>query len=206
MNTSVDGLWAAYVTRFGEGMTQRQIGEKAGVDQATAGRWVRGEKVPTEAAVVARLAQGFGRNPLEAFVAAGFLSLDEVGRGLEKESADLLRTMMKSIEARQEASRDALRLRQIIREAGETLAAAQERGEVLGEKSLAAAVNLARAGRGEEPLADVPMQVDVQALISTMIRLAERANVSEASATIPDAIAALEDESIAGEQESRHDT
>lgn len=83
-------LWAAYVATFGQGMTQAQIGQKAGVDQATVGRWLNGKNVPTDAAVVANLALAFGRNPLEAFVAASFLTEEQAGRGLEAESREVL--------------------------------------------------------------------------------------------------------------------
>lgn len=97
VNAPVTGLWAAYVAKFGEGMTQRQVGDIAGVDQATVGRWLRSEKVPTEAGTVAKLAQGFHRNPLEAFVAAGFLSVEEAGRGLEKDSRALLAELVNGL-------------------------------------------------------------------------------------------------------------
>lgn len=54
------------------GDTQAAIAESAGVDQTTAGRWVRGEVSPS-AASATLFAKAHGRNPVEAWVAAGLI-------------------------------------------------------------------------------------------------------------------------------------
>lgn len=72
--------WAQYFSRLTAGLTQTQVAEKIGVaDQTTVGRWRRGETSPKDPSVVATVAQKFGANVLEAFVAAGFLNREEAG-------------------------------------------------------------------------------------------------------------------------------
>lgn len=74
--------WQKYVEAVTGGATQTAIGEATGIAQTTIGRWLRGQKAPSEAAQAAKFALAYDRNPLEAFVAAGMLSIDDAGRGL----------------------------------------------------------------------------------------------------------------------------
>lgn len=80
--------WLRYVAILTPGLTQDQIAKAANVSQGTISRWVNGRKLPTEAAKVASFARGFDRNVLEAFVAAGMLSIKEAQRGLDRECHD----------------------------------------------------------------------------------------------------------------------
>lgn len=77
-------VWAKYLERFTTGMTQSQIGDLAGVNQTTVGRWLKGQVAP-DVQVVVRVARKLNRNPLEALVAAGCLSVAEARRGLSSE-------------------------------------------------------------------------------------------------------------------------
>ncbi len=86
-------MWQQYVAAVAGGATQTAIGERTGIAQSTIGRWLNGGYVPTEAAKVAAFAQAYERNPLEAFVAAGMLTQDEAGRGLDESSVILLRSL-----------------------------------------------------------------------------------------------------------------
>lgn len=88
----MDLLWSAYVTRLLMGSGKRESEFLAGlsVQQGTFNRWKNGKAVPDKAAVVAEFARQVGRNPLEAFVAAGMLDLDEAGRGLSAEDREFL--------------------------------------------------------------------------------------------------------------------
>lgn len=86
--TSPSHVWAAYVrhlrTALGESQVQfakRAFG-KAG-SQGKISRWEDGLNPPNRAADVADFARALGRNPLEAFVAAGMLDAGEAGRGLD---------------------------------------------------------------------------------------------------------------------------
>ena len=83
-------LWSAYVLHIVDGKKQDVIAAATGVNQGTISRWVNAKTVPNKAAEVASLARAFGRNPLEAFVAAGMLEESEAGRGLSDESRRLL--------------------------------------------------------------------------------------------------------------------
>lgn len=90
MTTRTVTLWSAYVTHLAGSRTQEEVAALVGTNQTTIGRWLRGTKVPTDAATVAHVSRSCGRNPLEGFVAAGMLDEDEAGRGLDSESRDLL--------------------------------------------------------------------------------------------------------------------
>jgi transcriptional regulator with XRE-family HTH domain len=57
---------------------QKDIAAAAGIDQSSISRWQRGSITPRAEAVVA-LARAYGRSPVEALVAAGYLSSDELG-------------------------------------------------------------------------------------------------------------------------------
>lgn len=75
-------IWAAYVRAVTSGEKQEVTAEKIGQSQGNISKWKTGKVVPDEAAVVAQFAQAYGRNVLEAFVAAGFLGESDAGRGL----------------------------------------------------------------------------------------------------------------------------
>lgn len=89
--------WPAYVQalRVETGLSQtefaaRALGKKS--QQGKISRWESGEgNPPDRAADVAAFARALDRNPLEAFVAAGMLEIDEAGRGLETDSRELLK-------------------------------------------------------------------------------------------------------------------
>lgn len=79
-----------YVRRITGDTTQKEIADRTGVNQTTISRWLRATNDPSHAGNVAALAIEYGRNPLEAFVAAGLLELDVALRGLDQDSLDLL--------------------------------------------------------------------------------------------------------------------
>jgi transcriptional regulator with XRE-family HTH domain len=57
---------------------QKEIATATGIDQSSISRWQRGTNTPSAEAVVA-LARVYGRSPVEALVAAGYLSSSELG-------------------------------------------------------------------------------------------------------------------------------
>lgn len=72
--------WSTYINRLTAGQTQQQAASQIGVaDQTTVGRWRSGKTTPKDPAIVAAVAQAYGENVLEAFVAAGFLTREEAG-------------------------------------------------------------------------------------------------------------------------------
>ncbi|MCT7657643.1 helix-turn-helix domain-containing protein [Mycobacterium deserti] len=69
--------WRYVVTVTGEA-AQKDIAAITGIDQSSISRWQRGTNTPRAEAVVA-LARAYGRSPVEALVAAGYLRSDELG-------------------------------------------------------------------------------------------------------------------------------
>jgi transcriptional regulator with XRE-family HTH domain len=139
----VKTLWIAYVEALMGEDTQTQAAARTGIAQTTIGRWLNGVKAPTEAAKVAAFAQGYQRNVIEAFVAAGMLTGEQAGRGLPAKSRRFLLDIMR--------------------------------------ESFPGDAEVIRGAFAQDPL-------------------------SEPSPSVPDAIAAHEDGSIAGEQESTNET
>ncbi len=173
--TSPNGLWALYVATLGEGKTQRQVGEMTGVDQATVGRWLRGEKIPTEAGVVAKLAQGFGRNPLEAFVAAGFLSVDDAGRGLERDSRRLLASLSDRVGSKERAAELEEAQKVALAIAARVLLERDEQGEILGAQALTESMDEGRRRVGLPPSSGTfSSQGYVEDMIAGLLFLARR--------------------------------
>ena len=73
-----EGLWAEYVQRLTPGKTQAEIAALAGIAQTGVSRWLSGQSAPRVDSVI-RLARNLGRSPIEALVAAGYLTAEEAG-------------------------------------------------------------------------------------------------------------------------------
>ena len=70
--------WWQYVVTVTGNVAQKDIAAATGIDQSSISRWQRGYSTPRAEAVVA-LARVYGRSPVEALVAAGYLSSSELG-------------------------------------------------------------------------------------------------------------------------------
>jgi transcriptional regulator with XRE-family HTH domain len=70
--------WWQYVVTVTGDAAQKEIAAATGIDQSSISRWQRGTNNPRAEAVVA-LARAYGRSPVEALVAAGYLTSDELG-------------------------------------------------------------------------------------------------------------------------------
>ncbi|MBP1820063.1 helix-turn-helix transcriptional regulator [Mycobacterium sp. OAE908] len=70
--------WWRYVMTVTGNAAQKEIATATGIDQSSISRWQRGTNTPSAEAVVA-LARVYGRSPVEALVAAGYLSGSELG-------------------------------------------------------------------------------------------------------------------------------
>lgn len=70
--------WPEYVRRVTRGCTQAQIATRTGVAESNIGRWMRGERGQPKPDSVLALAKAFGQPPLEALIAAGYISADDV--------------------------------------------------------------------------------------------------------------------------------
>jgi transcriptional regulator with XRE-family HTH domain len=70
--------WWQYVLAVTGNVAQKNIADAAGIDQSSISRWQRGTNTPRAEAVVA-FARAYGRSPVEALIAADYLSSDERG-------------------------------------------------------------------------------------------------------------------------------
>jgi transcriptional regulator with XRE-family HTH domain len=73
-----DLLWAEYVKRVAPGKTQGEIAALAGIDQTGVSRWLSGQSVPRIESII-KFARNLNRPPLEALVAAGYITPEEAG-------------------------------------------------------------------------------------------------------------------------------
>lgn len=89
----MDTMWAKYVIHLVGDEHWKVTRDRGGVSQGTISRWRNSELLPDKAAVVAYFARAYGRNPLEAFVAAGMLTMDEARTAIDPESVLLLETL-----------------------------------------------------------------------------------------------------------------
>lgn len=72
-NTVAPVSWKAYVQRHLAGRTQAELASVAGVSQTAVSRWLKGTQ-GADARVAIDLARAVGDPPLQALVAAGFLT------------------------------------------------------------------------------------------------------------------------------------
>jgi transcriptional regulator with XRE-family HTH domain len=70
--------WWQYVVTVTGDAAQKDIAAATGIDQSSISRWQRGTNTPRAEAVVA-VGRAYRRSPVEALVAAGYLSSDELG-------------------------------------------------------------------------------------------------------------------------------
>jgi transcriptional regulator with XRE-family HTH domain len=73
-----DAMWWQYVVTVTGNATQKDIAATTGIDQSSISRWQRGTNTPHAKAAIA-LARVYSRSPVEALVAAGYLSSSELG-------------------------------------------------------------------------------------------------------------------------------
>lgn len=69
--------WPEYLRRIARGQTQSQIAEKVGVGRLSVCHWLHGKTRPKPETAMA-VARVYGRSPIEALLAAGYLDAAEV--------------------------------------------------------------------------------------------------------------------------------
>lgn len=69
--------WSEYVRRLAGNLTQTQVAERTDMAQSNVGRWMRGERGAPRAESVIAFARAFNQPPVEALVAAGYLTAEE---------------------------------------------------------------------------------------------------------------------------------
>jgi transcriptional regulator with XRE-family HTH domain len=81
--------WARYVRDVAGNLNQLEIAAKTGIAQSNVGRWLRGEPGIPKADSVVALARAFDRPPVEALVAAGYITEEEAGANARRERTPL---------------------------------------------------------------------------------------------------------------------
>ena len=71
--------WAEWVRRVIGARAQAAVATQTGVAQTNIGRWLRGETDAPKAESVVAFARALGEEPLEALIAAGYLTPEEAG-------------------------------------------------------------------------------------------------------------------------------
>jgi len=74
--------WPEYVRRISGGATQAQIAERIGVGRLSVCNWLHGKTRP-KAETVISVARAYRRSPVEALIAASYLSSDEAEHPVE---------------------------------------------------------------------------------------------------------------------------
>lgn len=80
--TPATETWPEYLRRISGGQTQAQIAERIGIGRLSVCNWLHGKTRP-KAETVIMVARVFGRSPIEALLAAGYLEPGEAGQPLE---------------------------------------------------------------------------------------------------------------------------
>jgi transcriptional regulator with XRE-family HTH domain len=77
--------WWDYVVRVSGTSVQKSIATKSGIGETAFSRWKQGKNLPPEALTVINFARSYGRPPVEALVAAGYLTSEEAADVIELE-------------------------------------------------------------------------------------------------------------------------
>jgi transcriptional regulator with XRE-family HTH domain len=83
MNT----VWGDYVRRVTAGLSQKDISERTGLDPSAISRWLRSLNEPRAEKAVA-FARQMGASPIEALVAAGYITRSEAGATIRTPISD----------------------------------------------------------------------------------------------------------------------
>lgn len=73
-----DSAWWRYVVTVTGAATQKAIAAATGIDQSSISRWQRDKHTPRAEAAVA-FARAYNRSPVEALIAAGYLTSEDLG-------------------------------------------------------------------------------------------------------------------------------
>ena len=74
--------WPEYLRRITSGQTQTQIAERIGIGRLSVCNWLHGKTRP-KAETVITVAQAYRRSPLEALLAAAYLSVEELDQHID---------------------------------------------------------------------------------------------------------------------------
>lgn len=74
--------WPEFLRRIADGQTQAQIAERIGIGRLSVSNWLRGNTRPKAETVIA-VARVYRCSPIEALLAAAYLTTDEVDPKIE---------------------------------------------------------------------------------------------------------------------------
>lgn len=100
--------WPEYLRRITAGQTQSQIAEKIGIGRLSVCHWMHGKTRPKPETAIA-VARVYGRSPIEALLAAGYLNPAEVRLPIES------RPSLRDLPAAEIAAEVQRRLRELDR-------------------------------------------------------------------------------------------
>jgi transcriptional regulator with XRE-family HTH domain len=81
--------WSDYVRRIVGDLNQLEIAAKTGLAQTNIGRWLRGIPQAPKVESVVQFARAFGQPPVEALVAAGYITAEEAGAKARRQRTPL---------------------------------------------------------------------------------------------------------------------
>ncbi len=81
-NSRAEVAWWLYVERNTRGETQKEMALESGIDQTLLSRWKLAKNPPSPEKVIA-FARGVNRSPVEALIAAGYLTAQESSIAVE---------------------------------------------------------------------------------------------------------------------------
>lgn len=76
---AVSHTWSSYVRRVTGSLTHKQIAAQTGISEPTIGRWLRGDNPIPGIELIVEFTRGFSESPVEALVAAGYITAAEAG-------------------------------------------------------------------------------------------------------------------------------
>ena len=102
--------WPEYLRRITSGQTQTQIDEHNGIGRLSVLNWLHGKTQP-KAETVITVAHAYRRSPIEALLAAAYLSIEELDQAIDIRSSP---TELPADDIANEVRRRLLALQQVL--------------------------------------------------------------------------------------------
>ena len=110
MTETITETWPEYLRRITGGQTQAQIAERIGIGRLSVCNWLHGKTRP-KAETVIMVARVYRRSPIEALIAASFLTNEEAQAPIELQTSP---RQLPAVELAAEVSRRLSDLEQLM--------------------------------------------------------------------------------------------